>query len=84
VVCSQGLQFFPDKAAGLAEMARVAVPGGRLGAADWTQMVDSPFFEPDDQAQHAAVRYVEDRLVDYRTDEGVDVPFVTYIATATT
>lgn len=157
VVCSQGLQFFPDQAAGLAEMARVTRSGGRVGVAVWTQMVDSPFFdaqfnmlielcgvdpalpngafttgedqvrgwftaaglddvevvtvstmaslppvrefspahlsaivwsegffELDDQAQHAAVSYVEDRLVDYRTDEGIDVPFVTFIATATT
>jgi SAM-dependent methyltransferase len=157
VVCSQGVQFFPDKAAGLAEMARVAVSGGRLGVAVWTQMADSPFFdaqfdmlvdhcgvdpalpngafttgedqvrgwftsagldsvevvtvsttaslppvrefspvhlsavpwsegffELDDQARYDAVTDVEDRLGDYRTDEGIDVPFVTFIAITTT
>jgi ubiquinone/menaquinone biosynthesis C-methylase UbiE len=30
VLCQQGLQFFPDKAAVLREMHRVLMPGGRL------------------------------------------------------
>lgn len=30
VLCQQGLQFFPDKAAALREMHRVLTPGGRL------------------------------------------------------
>ena len=30
VLCQQGLQFFPDKAAALREMHRVLMPGGRL------------------------------------------------------
>lgn len=30
VLCQQGLQFFPDRAAAMREMARVLSPGGRL------------------------------------------------------
>jgi ubiquinone/menaquinone biosynthesis C-methylase UbiE len=35
VICQQGLQFFPDKAAALQEMARVLAPGGRLALSVW-------------------------------------------------
>ncbi len=30
VVCHQGLQFFPNRAAALHEMHRVLIPGGRF------------------------------------------------------
>lgn len=36
VVCQQGLQFFPDKAAAVAQMYRVLVPGGVVGIAVWS------------------------------------------------
>jgi SAM-dependent methyltransferase len=35
VLCLQGLQYFPDKVAGLAEMLRVMKPEGRLAANVW-------------------------------------------------
>ena len=35
VLCLQGLQFFPDKLAGLREMRRVLKPAGRLAASVW-------------------------------------------------
>lgn len=35
VLCQQGLQFFGDKAAAVAEMHRVLAPGGRLVLAVW-------------------------------------------------
>ena len=35
VVCQQGFQFFPDKAAAVREMHRVLAPGGRLAFSVW-------------------------------------------------
>ncbi|MBT6118239.1 MAG: methyltransferase domain-containing protein [Rhodospirillaceae bacterium] len=35
VLCQQGLQFMPDKAAAVMEMARVLAPGGRLAVSVW-------------------------------------------------
>jgi SAM-dependent methyltransferase len=45
VCCQLGLQFFPDRAAALAEMARVLVPGGRLVVMVWRSIDHSPGFE---------------------------------------
>ena len=38
VTCQQGLQFFPDRPAALAEMRRVLTPGGRVAIACWAGM----------------------------------------------
>jgi ubiquinone/menaquinone biosynthesis C-methylase UbiE len=35
--CQQGLQFFPDRAAALAEMRRALEPGGRLAVSVWAE-----------------------------------------------
>jgi SAM-dependent methyltransferase len=43
VVAQQGVQFFPDPSAGLAEMRRVARPGGRVAAAVWAPLDQSPY-----------------------------------------
>lgn len=42
VICQQGLQFLPDRNAGLREMHRVLRPGGRLVLALWTELAKSP------------------------------------------
>jgi SAM-dependent methyltransferase len=44
VTCQQGLQFFPDQVAALAEMRRVLRPGGKLGVAVWGPIEDCPPF----------------------------------------
>lgn len=43
LTCQQGVQFFPDKLAALAEMRRVLRPGGRAGIAVWTRVEDQVF-----------------------------------------
>jgi len=42
VLCQQGLQFFPDKAAALREMKRVLTPGGTLALSVWGRAEKSP------------------------------------------
>lgn len=44
IVCQQGIQFFPDRAASIAEMFRVLRPGGRAGLSAWASIDDAPFF----------------------------------------
>ena len=44
VCCQLGLQFFPDRPAGLREMYRVMVTGGRLGLMVWRGIEHSPGF----------------------------------------
>jgi ubiquinone/menaquinone biosynthesis C-methylase UbiE len=44
VTCQQGLQFFPDRGAAVAEMRRVLRPGGKLGIAVWCSIEDCPPF----------------------------------------
>jgi ubiquinone/menaquinone biosynthesis C-methylase UbiE len=43
VLCQQGLQFFPDRAAAMREMARVLVPGGRISLSVWGALERQPF-----------------------------------------
>jgi ubiquinone/menaquinone biosynthesis C-methylase UbiE len=157
VICQQGAQFFPDVSAGLAEMARVTRPGGRVAATIWAGIDHSPFFttefemlvrfcgtDPDalggtfveggegqirdwfaragldefsieylerdvslppvaeyvpehlkalpwsggffelsTQERAEATAWMEDKLSDHRTDEGIEVPFRSYLATTT-
>lgn len=44
VLCQQGLQYFPDRAGAVREMARVLSPGGRLSVAVWGALERQPFY----------------------------------------
>ena len=44
VACQLGLQYFPDRSAAVAEMARVLAPGGRLAVMVWRSIDHSPGF----------------------------------------
>lgn len=44
VVCQQGLQFFPDKPAAVAQMRRALAKGGRLAVTTWHSDEENPFF----------------------------------------
>jgi SAM-dependent methyltransferase len=44
VTCQQGVQFFPNRSAALADMRRVLRPGGQLGIAVWCAIEDCPPF----------------------------------------
>ena len=43
VSCHQGLQFFPDRLAALAEVRRVLKAGGRVAVATWGKLEDNPW-----------------------------------------
>ena len=43
-ICQHGLQFFPDRAAALAETRRALRVGGRMGIAVWADIEQSPAF----------------------------------------
>ncbi|QDY77720.1 class I SAM-dependent methyltransferase [Streptomyces qinzhouensis] len=50
VVCQQGVQFFPDRPAAVAEAARVVRPGGRVAVTAWAPMDRSPLFAAQQRA----------------------------------
>jgi SAM-dependent methyltransferase len=64
-VCQQGLQFFPDRAAALAEMRRALRPDGRIGIAVWSTIEETPALA----ALEASIREVlGDQLADRYRD----------------
>ena len=65
VSCQQGLQFFPDRQAALAEMRRALRPGGRIGIAVWKHIEQSrPFAILETAIRTVAGAQIADR---YRT-----------------
>jgi SAM-dependent methyltransferase len=67
VVSQFGLMFFPDPVAGLRDMWRVLVPGGRLAVAVWGSLADTP-------AYAAEVELVE-RLAGREAGDALRAPF---------
>lgn len=68
VYCQQGLQYFPDRLAGAAELRRVLAPGGRAVVACWHGLHRHPLFAAlaDAEEEHlraAGVALSRDELV---------------------
>jgi len=90
VICQQGLQFFPDPIAGLAEMKRVTKTGGSVAVTVWSELSTSPYFEaltemlidhahvdPDDLVFTATA----DEIVEWFKEAGFAVPTVERLET---
>ena len=45
VVCSNTLQFVPERARACAQMVRVLVPGGRAAIGTWAAIEENPYFD---------------------------------------
>lgn len=86
-ICQQGLQFFPDPAAGVREMARVTARGGHVGVTVWSPAAESPFLdlETDMLARHsggapATFSATEDRLRSWFRDGGLPTVLIQRIS----
>jgi ubiquinone/menaquinone biosynthesis C-methylase UbiE len=66
VLCQQGLQFFPDRAAALREMRRVLTAGGRVAISVWQALQRHPVYAA---LFHATARHLG------TTIDTVDVSF---------
>jgi ubiquinone/menaquinone biosynthesis C-methylase UbiE len=84
-ICSQGVQFFPDPGAGLAEMRRVTREGGSVAVTVWSELSTSPYFEAlaEMLIDHAhvdptevAFTATEDEIVEWFHLSGLPVPTV--------
>lgn len=69
-VCQQGLQYFADPAAGLAESRRTLRDGGRVVASTWRGLAHAPLFE---QLVEVEARHLEQLGVTY---EELAAPFL--------
>jgi ubiquinone/menaquinone biosynthesis C-methylase UbiE len=65
VVCQQGLQFFPDKPAAVAEMYRALAKGGRLAVATWRPDEEFPLLRELRRVAERHVGAIADRRYSY-------------------
>jgi ubiquinone/menaquinone biosynthesis C-methylase UbiE len=70
VVCQQGLQFFADKPAAVAQMRRALADAGRLAVSTWRPDNEIPFFR---ELREVAERHLGD-IVDGRHSFGETAP----------
>jgi SAM-dependent methyltransferase len=71
VVCQQGLQFFPDRAAGIREMRRVLSNGGRAVIAVWRGLEHHPLYAALAEAELPHLRAFDDTV----TRADLEAPF---------
>jgi ubiquinone/menaquinone biosynthesis C-methylase UbiE len=67
VLCQQGLQYFPDRAAAVKEMARVLSPGGRVALNVWGALERQPF--------HAALIEAIEKFLGAEAKSAFDLAF---------
>lgn len=82
-ICSQGVQFFPEPAAGVSEMARVA---SRMAVTVWSARSEVPWFDAhilDADDRHDALALIGERLAEYKHEGGdMTIPFRAFLVTA--
>ena len=74
VLCQQGLQYFPDRAAALTEMRRVLRDGGRLALSVWRALDHSPAFALLSQELERAIGPGAGVLPPFAMGDAEDVP----------
>jgi len=55
ILCQQGVQFFPDLALAMREMARVAAPGARLAVSFWAASEEQPYMQAQREGLQRAI-----------------------------
>jgi len=76
----EGTQFFPDHAAGLAEIRRVLVPGGRLITTNWGTLPGNPGFQAIAEGLGSFVSETAARLPAFRLADPAEIAQIARVA----